>query len=700
MLGDSSAVGLGVRDVRHTPGAVLAGGLAALARRPVRLTVVAAVGAETRDLDAQIDRLFLRTPVPHAAVIMVGANDITHRMKPSESVRALDLAVRRLRGRGAEVVVGTCPDLGTVEPIPQPLRYLARRWSRQLAAAQTVAVVEAGGRAVSLGDLLGPEFVARPHEMFSDDRFHPWAAGYAQAAAALLPSVCAALDLLSGELAAQRPDVRTGEGLDDVAHAAARAVAEPGTEVSAPTSPATCEAPGAGGPSCSAAAAPVSRRPRPPRPRLPRRPRRPPGGDPPPPADGDATDGEPARPGAVRLPARSHPVGARWAGGLPAGRIRGTSRSCRRRSRARGRHRLHRPHRRSAGLSRGPQGRAPRRPRGHDRRRRARQGARARPAGHGGPLSSAAPSRAGEHGANMARVVAVLLGPTTCPAPRSTGSAPPRVQTTRMAFHAIKAGEGDVFVSAGVECVSRYRLRRAPAERRRRLTTRCSPPAQARTAERRRPTRRGHDPRADGALPDIYIAMGQTAENVATLAGVSRREQDESGRRAARTGPRRRIADGFFAREITPVTLPDGTVMTKDDSPRPGVTLEAVETLKPVFREDGTVTAGNCCPLNDGAAALVVMSDTKAQELGITPLARVVATGVSGLSPEIMGLGPVEASRQALARAGMTIGDMDLVEINEAFAAQVHAQSPTTSASTSTGSTCTAARSPSATRSA
>jgi lysophospholipase L1-like esterase len=231
MIGDSSAVGLGVDDPRHTPGAVLAGGLAALARRAVRLTVVGVVGAESRDLDQQIDGLLAVTPLPHAAVIMVGANDVTHRLKPSESVRCLDLAVRRLRERGTAVVVGTCPDLGTVEPIPQPLRYLARRWSRQLAAAQTVAVVEAGGRTVSLGDLLGPEFVARPREMFSADRFHPSAAGYAQAAAALLPSVFAALDLLPGDLAAQRPDLRTGEGMDDVAHAAARAVAEPGTEV-------------------------------------------------------------------------------------------------------------------------------------------------------------------------------------------------------------------------------------------------------------------------------------------------------------------------------------------------------------------------------------------------------------------------------------------------------------------------------------
>ena len=164
--------------------------------------------------------------------------------------------------------------------------------------------------------------------------------------------------------------------------------------------------------------------------------------------------------------------------------------------------------------------------------------------------------------------------------------------------------------------------------------------------------------------------MGQTAENVAELRGVSRREQDEFGVRSQNLAEKA-LADGFWQREITPVTMPDGTVNTKDDGPRAGTTIEKVATLQPVFRPDGTVTAGNCCPLNDGAAAVIVMSDTKAAELGITPLARVVATGVSGLSPEIMGLGPVEASRRALARAGMAIGDIDLVEINEAFAAQV-----------------------------
>ena len=164
--------------------------------------------------------------------------------------------------------------------------------------------------------------------------------------------------------------------------------------------------------------------------------------------------------------------------------------------------------------------------------------------------------------------------------------------------------------------------------------------------------------------------MGQTAENVARLRGLSRRELDEFGVRSQNLAEKA-IADGFWAKEITPVTLPDGTVVTADDGPRPGVTYEQVAQLQPVFRADGVVTAGNCCALNDGAAAVIVMSDTKAAELGLTPLARIVSTGLPALSPEIMGLGPVEASRQALARAGMTIDDIDLVEINEAFAAQV-----------------------------
>jgi len=275
----------------------------------------------------------------------------------------------------------------------------------------------------------------------------------------------------------------------------------------------------------------------------------------------------------------------------------------------------------------------------------------------------------GEAGFNMGRVVAVLLGYDHLPGTTLTRYCASSLQTTRMAMHAIKAGEGEVFVSAGVETVSRHTKGSSDS-----LPDTVNPvfdEARARTEK----TALGgadtwHDPREDGVLPDAYIAMGQTAENVAQLRGISRAEQDEFGVRSQNLAEQA-IKAGFFAREITPVTLPDGTVVDRDDGPRPGVTLDAVAGLKPVFRPDGTITAGNCCPLNDGAAAVVVMSDRKAQDLGITPLARIVSTGVSALSPEIMGLGPVEASRQALRRAGMTVDDIDLVELNEAFAAQV-----------------------------
>jgi acetyl-CoA C-acetyltransferase len=267
-------------------------------------------------------------------------------------------------------------------------------------------------------------------------------------------------------------------------------------------------------------------------------------------------------------------------------------------------------------------------------------------------------------------VVAVLLGYDHLPGATVNRFCSSSVQTTRMAFHAIKAGEGDVFVSAGVECVSRYQGFAGAGQSKEDWLNPVFDEARARTQATAASNEAWHDPRSDGRLPDIYMAMGQTAENVATWRGVSRRAQDEWGVESQNRAEKAQ-ADGFFEREITPVRLPDGSVMTKDDSPRAGVTLEGVEGLQPVFRPDGTVTAGNCCPLNDGAAAVVVMSDTRAAELGLTPLARVVATGVSALSPEVMGLGPVEASRQALARAGMTIDDMDLVEINEAFAAQV-----------------------------
>jgi acetyl-CoA C-acetyltransferase len=274
----------------------------------------------------------------------------------------------------------------------------------------------------------------------------------------------------------------------------------------------------------------------------------------------------------------------------------------------------------------------------------------------------------GEQGYNMARVVAIMLGLDKLPGTTVTRYCSSSLQTTRMAYHAIKAGEGDVFISAGVEMVSRFGKGNSDSW----PDTKNEIFAEAgeRTAEAANGGVDWHDPRADGKIPDVYIAMGQTAENVAQSWGITRQEQDEFGVRSQNLAEKA-LADGFWQRDITPVQLPDGRTVSADDGPRAGTTLEKVSALKPVFRPDGTVTAGNCCPLNDGAAAVVIMSDRKAAELGITPLARIVSTGVTGLSPEIMGLGPIEASRQALGRAGLTIDDMDLVEINEAFAVQV-----------------------------
>jgi acetyl-CoA C-acetyltransferase len=274
----------------------------------------------------------------------------------------------------------------------------------------------------------------------------------------------------------------------------------------------------------------------------------------------------------------------------------------------------------------------------------------------------------GESGFNMARIVAVLMGYDSLPGATVTRYCSSSVQTSRMAFHAIKAGEGDIFISAGVETVSRFA--KGTSDHLPDTKNPVFADAMARTAKTAEGGVDWHDPRKDGILPDAYIAMGQTAENVAKLRGLTRQELDEFGVRSQNLAEKA-INDGFWANEITPVTTPDGTVVSTDDGPRAGVTLEAAAGLKPVFRPDGVVTAANCCPLNDGAAAVVIMSDTKAQELGLTPLARIVSTGVTGLSPEIMGLGPVEATKQALARANMTIDDIDLVEINEAFAAQV-----------------------------
>ncbi|WP_328532894.1 acetyl-CoA C-acetyltransferase [Micromonospora zamorensis] len=284
----------------------------------------------------------------------------------------------------------------------------------------------------------------------------------------------------------------------------------------------------------------------------------------------------------------------------------------------------------------------------------------------------------GEQGFNMARVVSTLLGLDTVPGATLTRYCASSLQTTRMAMHAIRAGEGDVFVSGGVEMVSSYARGSSdglPPEAQALVGGGWENPRFGAAAERSKRRAQGGaevwtDPREAGELPDIYLTMGQTAENLAQVHDVSRADMDEFGVRSQNLAEKA-IADGFWAREITPVTTPNGTVVSTDDGPRAGVTLDAVSGLKPVFRPDGRITAGNCCPLNDGAAAVVVMSAQRAEELGLTPLARIVSTGVTALSPEIMGLGPVEASRQALKRAGMTIDDVDLVEINEAFAAQV-----------------------------
>jgi acetyl-CoA C-acetyltransferase len=276
---------------------------------------------------------------------------------------------------------------------------------------------------------------------------------------------------------------------------------------------------------------------------------------------------------------------------------------------------------------------------------------------------------AGEAGFNIARSVAVRNGLDSVPGTTVNRYCASSLQTTRMAFHAIKAGEGGAFISAGVETVSRYRAGNAdgwPETRN---------PVFAEAAKWTQQNIRSGaddwvDPRSLGLFPDVYIEMGDTAENVARLCDISREEMDAyallSQHRAEQA-----IADGFWQRDITPVTLPDGSIVATDDGPRPGVTPEALAGLQPAFRPDGRVTAGNCCPLNDGAAALVIMSDAAAKKRGLQPLARIVSTGVSALSPEIMGLGPVDASRQALERAGLGVDDIDLVEINEAFAAQV-----------------------------
>ena len=277
----------------------------------------------------------------------------------------------------------------------------------------------------------------------------------------------------------------------------------------------------------------------------------------------------------------------------------------------------------------------------------------------------------GEQGMNMGRVVAVQLGMDFLPGTTITRYCSSSLQTTRMAFHAIKAGEGDAYISAGVETVSRFIKGNSDMVPGQELTNPIFAEAQQRTAK----SSEGGvdswtDPRESDQLPDVYIAMGQTAENVALLKDVSRTEMDEFAARSQQLFEKA-AADGFWDRDVVPITTPDGQTVGKDDSPRAGTTVEGLAGLKPVFRPDGRVTAGNACPLNDGAAAVIVMSDTKAAELGLTPLARIVSTAVTGLSPEVMGLGPVDAIKLALKRAGKSVDDIDLFEINEAFAAQV-----------------------------
>ena len=270
---------------------------------------------------------------------------------------------------------------------------------------------------------------------------------------------------------------------------------------------------------------------------------------------------------------------------------------------------------------------------------------------------------AGEAGFNLGRMVALLAGIPEAPGVVVNRYCSSSLQTIRMAAHAIKAGEGDCFIAAGVEAVSRYQFGAADT---------APNPIFKGPGERTKLRALGGQPvwTPQDGLADAYMAMGQTAENVREVEGVSREDMDWFAKRSQDLASAN-VSNGFFDAEISPLTLEDGTVVSKDDCPREGTTLEGLAGLKPAFRPDGQVTAGNACPLNDGAAAVMVMSDSKAKALGLTPLARFVSSGVSSLNPEIMGLGPVEACRQAMKRAGMSINDIDLVEINEAFAAQV-----------------------------
>jgi acetyl-CoA C-acetyltransferase len=252
-----------------------------------------------------------------------------------------------------------------------------------------------------------------------------------------------------------------------------------------------------------------------------------------------------------------------------------------------------------------------------------------------------------KQGMNLARRAALLAGlPKSVPGTTVNRFCASSLQTARMAFHAIKAGEGDVYVAAGVESISQV-------------------DGYPKDSEELHPRLVG-----EGAIANVYIPMGLTAENVAERYDVSREDMDRFAQRSQERAVAAQ-ASGFFDRELTAYTKEDGTVVAADDGPRPSSTFEKLQELEPAFKPGGSVTAGNACPLNDGAAALVIMSEDRAKELGVTPRARIIATAVTGLDPEIMGVGPIDAIRQVLDRAGMTIDDVDVMELNEAFAAQV-----------------------------
>ena len=490
-------------------------------------------------------------------MIVIGANDVTHRVKPKDAVRHLAAAVHDLRAMGAEVIVGTCPDLGTIRPIRQPLRTLVRRMSRNLAAAQTITVVEAGGRTVSLGDLLGPLFASRD-DLFSDDQFHPSAEGYAEAADALLPSVLDALGVYTDQprrCSARSPDPagRSGSseggrppryrgGRDRGARRAGRPARTVGADHPPPATPSDT------------------------RPRIGDRDHRRLTA-----VEPDGTIGRMPAPEAVIVATARSPIGRAVKGSLVDMRPDDLAATIVR-----------------AALDKVPAARPAR-----DRR----PAARLRPARR----------RAGlQPGPGRRRP----LGYDYLPGATITRYCSSSLQTTRMAMHAIRAGEGDVFISAGVETVSRFASGNSDT-----WPGHAQPDVRrGRGAHRSRPPQGGaiwHDPREDGACPTSTSPMGQTAENLAQLKGVTREEHGRVRRARPRTWPSRRIADGFWAREITPVTLPDGTVVTADDGPRPGVTMTRCRSSSPCSAPTGTVTAGNCCPLNDGAAALVVMCDTQ-----------------------------------------------------------------------------------------